>query len=159
MAALEIEGKIKTKLTPRSGSSARGGWTSQDFVVEYQDGNYPADACITAFGDEKVRDLDRFQVGDAVKVSFNVRAREFNGRWYNDLRMWRISASGAAPAAGASVPAASGYAPAAGPAPMAPPPSFDDMPAAGPEDDLFCLMDSRLSYSCLPRARAMRSLA
>ena len=136
MAALEIEGKIKTKLTPRSGSSARGGWTSQDFVVEYQDGNYPADACITAFGDEKVRDLDRFQVGDAVKVSFNVRAREFNGRWYNDLRMWRSSASGAAPAAGASVPAASGYAPAAGPAPMAPPPSFDDMPAAGPEDDL-----------------------
>ncbi len=136
MAALEIEGKIKTKLTPRSGSSARGGWTSQDFVVEYQDGNYPADACITAFGDEKVRDLDRFQVGDAVKVSFNVRAREFNGRWYNDLRMWRISAPGVAPAAGASVPAASGYAPAAGPAPMAPPPSFDDMPAAGPEDDL-----------------------
>ena len=136
MAALEIEGKIKTKLTPRSGSSARGGWTSQDFVVEYQDGNYPADACITAFGDEQVRDLDRFQVGDAVKVSFNVRAREFNGRWYNDLRMWRISAPGAAPAAGASAPAASGYAPAAGPAPMAPPPSFDDMPAAGPEDDL-----------------------
>ncbi len=136
MAALEIEGKIKTKLTPRSGSSARGGWTSQDFVVEYQDGNYPADACITAFGDEKVRDLDRFQVGDAVKVSFNVRAREFNGRWYNDLRMWRISAPGAAPAAGASAPAVSGYAPAAGPAPMAPPPSFDDMPAAGPEDDL-----------------------
>ena len=136
MAALEIEGKIKTKLTPRSGSSARGGWTSQDFVVEYQDGNYPADACITAFGDEKVRDLDRFQVGDAVKVSFNVRAREFNGRWYNDLRMWRISAPGAAPAAGASAPAASGYVPAAGPAPMAPPPSFDDMPAAGPEDDL-----------------------
>ena len=136
MAALEIEGKIKTKLTPRSGSSARGGWTSQDFVVEYQDGNYPADACITAFGDEKVRDLDRFQVGDAVKVSFNVRAREFNGRWYNDLRMWRISAPGAAPAAGASATAASGYVPAAGPAPMAPPPSFDDMPAAGPEDDL-----------------------
>ena len=136
MAALEIEGKIKTKLTPRSGSSARGGWTSQDFVVEYQDGNYPADACITAFGDEKVRDLERFQVGDAVKVSFNVRAREFNGRWYNDLRMWRISAPGAAPAAGASAPAASGYAPAAGPAPVAPPPSFDDMPAAGPEDDL-----------------------
>ena len=136
MAALEIEGKIKTKLTPRSGSSARGGWTSQDSVAEYQDGNYPADACITAFGDEKVRDLDRFQVGDAVKVSFNVRAREFNGRWYNDLRMWRISAPGAAPAAGASAPAASGYAPAAGPAPMAPPPSFDDMPAAGPEDDL-----------------------
>jgi hypothetical protein len=136
MAALEIEGKIKTKLTPRSGSSARGGWTSQDFVVEYQDGNYPADACITAFGDEKVRDLERFQVGDAVKVSFNVRAREFNGRWYNDLRMWRISAPGAAPAAGASAPAASGYAPAAGPAHMAPPPSFDDMPAAGPEDDL-----------------------
>lgn len=131
MAALEIEGKIKTKLTPRSGSSARGGWTSQDFVVEYQDGNYPADACITAFGEEKVRDLERFQVGDAVKVSFNVRAREFNGRWYNDLRLWRISAPGAPAAAPA---AASGFA--AGPAPVAPPPSFDDMPAEVDSDDL-----------------------
>ena len=133
MAALEIEGKIKTKLTPRSGSSARGGWTSQDFVVEYQDGNYPADACITAFGDEKVRDLDRFQVGDAVKVSFNVRAREFNGRWYNDLRLWRISAPGAPAAAPAAAPAV-GYS--AGPAPVAPPPSFDDMPAEVDSDDL-----------------------
>ena len=140
MAVLEIEGRIKTKLTPRSGSSARGGWTSQDFVVEYQDGSYPADACITAFGDEKVRDLERFQVGDAVKVSFNVRAREFNGRWYNDLRMWRITAPGAAPAAGAPAAAGPGYGTgpgaSAGPAPMAPPPSFDDMPAAGPDDDL-----------------------
>ena len=133
MAALEIEGKIKTKLTPRSGSSARGGWTSQDFVVEYQDGNYPADACITAFGEEKVRDLERFQVGDAVKVSFNVRAREFNGRWYNDLRLWRISAPGAPAVAPAAAPAA-GYS--AGPAPVAPPPSFDDMPAEVDSDDL-----------------------
>ena len=122
MAALEIEGKIKTKLTPRSGSSARGGWTSQDFVVEYQDGNYPADACITAFGDEKVRDLERFQVGDAVKVSFNVRARRSCRCAPTKIAAGSISPAPVMPFMIAS--------------PMAPPPSFDDMPAAGPEDDL-----------------------
>ena len=46
MAALEIEGRIKLKLGRQSGQSARGGWTKQEFVLTYMDGNYPADICI-----------------------------------------------------------------------------------------------------------------
>ena len=122
MANLEIEGRITQKLPPRQGQGARGGWVMQDFILEWMDGNYPASACITAFGDEKVKDLGRFKVGDPVKVAFNIKGREYNGRWYNDLRMWRISAAGAAPA---TPPAA---APVPGPAP-APAPTVDDIPA------------------------------
>ena len=51
MANLEIEGKISQKLQVVSGQSARGGWRKQDFVVEYPDGNFTAQACLTAFGD------------------------------------------------------------------------------------------------------------
>ena len=129
---LELEGKIKTKLPVQSGTRARGAWARQDFVVEYQDGSYPAEACFSAWGQDKVDDLARFQAGDAVKVSFNVKAREFNGRWYNDLRVWRVTAAGDAQAAPAA-PAAPAYqAPAyqapAAPAYQAPAPTIDDMP-------------------------------
>lgn len=134
---LELEGKILTKLPLQSGQGARGPWARQDFVIEYPDGNFTAEACLSVWGQDKVNDLAAFKEGDAVKVSFNVKAREFNGRWYNDLRVWKISAAGAqgqaqpaAPAAPqyapAPAPAASQYAPA--PAPEAPAPTFEDYP-------------------------------
>ena len=127
MAGFEIEGRIALKLARQGGTSARGTWSKQEFVLEYPDGNFNAQVCFTAFGDEKVAELDRFAVGDAVKVSFNLRAREYNGRWYNDLRVWKLTpvlagaAQGAAPA---PVPAAN----------AAPAPSLDDMPSG--DDDL-----------------------
>ena len=82
--ALEIEGTLAQKLPVQSGSSARGPWAKQEFVLEFPDGNFTAKACFTAWGQEKVQDLDKYQVGDKVKVSFNLKSREYNGRWYND---------------------------------------------------------------------------
>lgn len=135
--ALEIEGTLKQKLASQSGTSARGNWAKQDFVLEYQDGNFPSDICFTAWGEDKVADLNNYQVGDKMKVAFNIKAREYNGRWYNDLRVWRFMAPGQAPAPAA--PAAPQYqapAPAAAPvaAPVAPAPTLDDMP--GETDDM-----------------------
>ena len=121
---LELEGRIKSKLPAQGGTSARGSWVRQDFVVEYQDGNYMSEACFSAWGQDRVDELARFGEGAAVKVSFNVRAREYGGRWYNDLRVWRLSA------AGAPQPQA--------PAFSAPAPTIDDMPIdlGTGEDDL-----------------------
>ena len=73
--ALEIEGTLAQKLPVQSGSSARGPWAKQEFVLEFPDGNFTAKACFTAWGQEKVQDLDKYQVGDKVKVSFNGPAR------------------------------------------------------------------------------------
>ena len=133
--ALELEGTLRQKLGVQSGTSARGPWAKQEFIVEFPDGNFTSQACFTAWGQDKVAELDKYQVGDRVKVAFNLKSREFNGRWYNDLQIWRIAPAGEAqPAA-----AAPAYAPAApqAPAPMAPAPTLDDMPAdSGPEDDL-----------------------
>lgn len=137
MANLEIEGRIVNKLAVQSGTSARGGWSKQEFVVEYQDGNFPTSVVFNVWGADKVQDLQRYQVGDMVKVSFRPSSREFNGRWYTDLRAWRISPAGAPAAAPAGpsyddIPA--GFAPSA-PAQQAPAPTLDDMPA-GSEDDM-----------------------
>ncbi len=127
--ALELEGTIRQKMGVQSGTSARGAWAKQEFVVDFPDGNYTSQACFTAWGQDKVQELDKYQVGDRVKVSFNLKSREFNGRWYNDLQIWRISPAGAAqPAAPAPIPAA--------PAPVAPAPTLDDMPGEDAQDDL-----------------------
>ena len=131
MAALELEGTLRQKLGVQSGTSARGAWAKQEFILEYPDGNYTAQACFTAWGQDKVQELDKYQVGDRIKVSFNLKSREYNGRWYNDLQIWRI-----APAGQASAPASPAV-PASAPAYEAPPaPTLDDMPADNSDDDL-----------------------
>ena len=132
--ALEIEGTLSQKMPVQSGISSRGQWAKQDFILEFPDGNFTAKACFTAWGQEKVQDLGKYQVGDKVKVSFNLKSREYNGRWYNDLQIWKIAPAGSQPA-----PALAQAAPAlAAPAfPQAPAPTLEDMPAdAGPEEDL-----------------------
>ena len=135
--ALEIEGTLAQKLPVQSGNSARGPWAKQEFILEYPDGNYTAKACFTAWGQDKVQDLDKYQVGDKVKVSFNLKSREYNGRWYNDLQIWKIAPAGAPQSAPAAAPAQAQPAPQAPAFPQAPAPTFEDMPAdTGGEEDL-----------------------
>ena len=129
--ALELEGTLRQKLGVQSGTSARGQWAKQEFILEFPDGNFTAQACFTAWGQDKVAELDKYQVGDKVKVSFNLKAREYNGRWYNDLQIWRIAPAGAAAPAGAPVASAP-----VAPTYEAPAPTLDDMPAEPEAEDL-----------------------
>jgi hypothetical protein len=131
--ALEIEGTLSQKLPVQSGNSARGPWAKQEFILEYPDGNFTAKACFTAWGQEKVQELAKYQIGDKVKVSFNLKSREYNGRWYNDLQIWKIAPAGVQPASSAQA------APQAPAWPQAPAPTLEDMPAdsEGGEDFPF----------------------
>ena len=92
--ALELEGRIARKLNVQTGTSARGTWSKQEFILEYQEGNFPTQVCLNVWGDDKVRELDKYQVGDKVKISFNLSSREYNGRWFTDVRAWRIEPAG-----------------------------------------------------------------
>ncbi len=140
--ALELEGRIARKLNVQTGTSARGTWSKQEFIFEYQEGNFPTQICMNVWGDEKVRDLEKYQVGDKVKVSLNLSSREYNGRWYTDVRAWRIEPAGAPSQETAHgeaqypAPPASQYAaPAQAPVQSTPLPTIDDL-SAPVEDDL-----------------------
>ena len=126
--ALELEGRIARKFSVQTGNSARGAWFKQEFIFEYQEGNFPSQICMNVWGEDKVRDLEKYQVGDKVKISFNLSSREYNGRWYTDVRAWRIEPAGAQPQ---QPQVAEQYPPQM---PSAPAPSIDDLPADGEED-------------------------
>ena len=129
--ALELEGRLVRKLGVQTGTSARGAWSKQEFVFEYQEGNFPTQVCMNVWGEDKVRELDKYQVNDKVKISFNLSSREYNGRWYTDVRAWRIEPAGAVRPASPEQPAG-GY-----PAPSgAPMPSIDDMSVPADDEDL-----------------------
>lgn len=136
--ALELEGRIARKFNVQTGTSARGAWSKQEFILEYQEGNFPTQVCLNVWGDEKVRELDKYQVGDKVKVALNLSSREYNGRWYTDVRAWRIEPASApapapAPSQGYNYVQSAGSHSAPTGAPM---PSADDMSAPLSDDDL-----------------------
>ena len=92
--ALELTGKIILLLPPQSGSSARGNWNKQEFVIETND-QYPKKICISAWN-ERANEVGQIPIGTAVKVAVNIESREFNGKWYTDVRMWNIQVENAA---------------------------------------------------------------
>lgn len=84
----KIEGKILSKFPAESGTSARGEWKKQKFLVETMD-QYPRKVCIDVWTNV-IPQLEAFKEGDQVAVSINIESREFNGKWYTDVRAWRI---------------------------------------------------------------------
>lgn len=126
---MEITGKIIQVLEPRGGVSQRTGnsWKTQEFVIETHE-QYPRKCVFNVFGEDRLREFN-IQVGEELTVSFDIDAREFNGRWYNDIRAWRVVRVD---------PNAVAVAPAAAPQPQAyaPQPQQPAAPAAAPQPEV-----------------------
>ena len=52
------------------------------------EGSFARKICVTFFN--KPEDVARLKEGAAYTVSVNIESREYNGRWYTDIRAWRI---------------------------------------------------------------------
>ncbi len=87
---MEIEGKIIAVLPAREGVSARTGtpWKTQDYVIETHE-QYPRKCCFNVFGSDKIQ-LFNIQVGEELRVSFDIDAHEYQGRWFNSVRAWKV---------------------------------------------------------------------
>jgi hypothetical protein len=118
--ALELIGRLIKTLPVQSGTSARGAWSKQDFVIETLD-QYPRKVCVSAWG-ERINGLAGANEGDILKINFTVESREFNERWYTDVRAWNIEKQGTSTSTSSQVQAV-GNTP--------PPPLPNDDPFAG----------------------------
>lgn len=85
---MEFEGVVFRKLPEVTGSSARGAWKKQDVVFELPS-EFSRKICVTFFGD-RAEDAAALTEGDSVTVSVNVESREYNGKWYTDVKAWKI---------------------------------------------------------------------
>lgn len=88
--SLEITGKLVEKLQEESGEGRNGTWRKRSFVIETFD-QYPKKVCITLWGD-KIDLLETYQENQAMRVGINIESREYNGRWYTDVKAWRVDA-------------------------------------------------------------------
>lgn len=86
--SLEITGKVLQLLPEQTGQGKNGTWVRRDFVIETTE-QYPKKICFSGWGD-KAAQVNGLQEGQTVKVSFNPESREFNSKWYTDLRAWKI---------------------------------------------------------------------
>lgn len=92
----EIIAKLLYSLPEQTGTGKNGPWVKQDFIVETED-QYPKKICMSAWGD-LVGTFKAFAPGTRLKINFRVESREYNGRWYTDVRPWRVAVDGSAPA-------------------------------------------------------------
>ncbi len=72
----------------QSGTSARGNWQKQEFIIETEE-QFPRKICANLWGD-KADMLSRFKEGDRLRMFFEVESREYNGRWYTDVKAWKL---------------------------------------------------------------------
>ena len=94
---MELEGKIKVVLKPKSGVSQRGPWKSQVVVMKYfwfPNQQYPSEIVLSIFGEERI-DRWNLEVNDEVKVRYHAEAREYNGQWYGENRLDALTFIGA----------------------------------------------------------------
>lgn len=125
---MEVTGKIIHKLDLQSGTSKTGNaWRKQEYVLETQE-TYPKKVHFDFFGDR----IDQYplNVGDTVKLSFDIESREYQGRWYTSIRGWKADKVDATAPQAAAPGAAPTYQ-----APAAPAPDFS-MSNDEPTDDL-----------------------
>ena len=132
---MELTGKIIAVMEPRGGVSARTGnqWMTQEYVLEVP-GQYPKRCRFNVFGEDRIKQFN-IQQGEDLTIQFDIDAREYNGRWFNDIRAYNVVRGQVQqPVAGAPLNQAAPFPPAGGA--TAPFPPAQEPASEGSADDL-----------------------
>jgi hypothetical protein len=94
--ALDLVGKVVQVSPVQSGVSAKGEWKRQEIILETEE-QYPRKISISLWGD-RINDIAGIEIGkDVITLSVDIESREFNERWYTDVRAWRIQRNAVIP--------------------------------------------------------------
>ena len=101
---MDFTGRIIAILQPKGGVSKSTGneWKVQEYVIENHD-QYPRKMCFEVFGADKIAQFD-IKMGEELTVSFDIDARQWQDRWFNSIRAWKVERV-AAPSMGTAAPA------------------------------------------------------
>ncbi len=93
---MEIIGKVFQLGNVVEGTSARGPWKKQELIIETVE-QFPRKVCLSCWGD-RVTEAANFAIGQMVRAQISIESREFNGKWYTDVRPYRFDNAETAPA-------------------------------------------------------------
>lgn len=85
---MQIDAKIIEILPLQTGEGKNGRWSKQEIIVETQ-GPYPKKICIGIWN-EKI-DNNFLQVGNDLRIDFDIESRSYNGKWYTEAKAWKVA--------------------------------------------------------------------
>lgn len=88
---MQLTAKLIQILPLQTGTGKNGEWKKQDIIVE-TDGQYPKKVCVSIWGDKI--NPSQLVVGNKLKIDFDIESREYNSRWYTDVKAWRVESAG-----------------------------------------------------------------
>ncbi len=88
---MQLTAKLVQLLPLQTGTGKNGEWKKQDIIVETS-GQYPKKVCVSVWGDKI--GSNKLKVGSLLKIDFDVESREYNSRWYTDVKAWKIEVEG-----------------------------------------------------------------
>ncbi|MBP6793695.1 MAG: DUF3127 domain-containing protein [Saprospiraceae bacterium] len=90
---MQFTGKLVQVLPAQTGQGKNGEWRKQEIVLETE-GQYPKKVCVSVWGD-KMSHLT-LTPGEMLTVDFDIESREYNGKWYTDVKAWKVTTATAA---------------------------------------------------------------
>ncbi len=84
---MQLTAKLIQVLPLQTGEGKNGSWKKQDIILETES-QYPKKICVSIWGD-KINE-NQLKIGSQLKIDFDVESREFNGRWYTDIKAWKV---------------------------------------------------------------------
>jgi hypothetical protein len=87
---MQLTAKLIQLLPLQTGTGKNGEWKKQDIIVE-TDGQYPKKVSVSIWGD-KINE-QQLTIGNTLTIDFDIESREYSGRWYTDLKAWKIDIS------------------------------------------------------------------
>lgn len=86
---MELKRKVYEIKPVESGEGRNGAWQKQLIVLEMENGKYPKKVAIQFWSD--LVNHESFVQGNDISIEADVESREFNGKWYTDVKGWRIN--------------------------------------------------------------------
>lgn len=84
---MQLTTKLTQLLPIQTGTGKNGEWKKQDIIVETE-GQYPKKICVSIWGD-KINN-NQLQIGNNLKIDFDIESREYNSRWYTDVKAQKV---------------------------------------------------------------------
>lgn len=98
---MEIKGRVVAVLEMQKGTSARGPWQKRYAVIETES-KFPKKVCLMFWGD--LADHEVLKPGSMLDASIEIESREYNGRWYTDVKVWKVNAANSGSTTKSSAP-------------------------------------------------------